>query len=85
MRTLYEIAVDMIEGRKPTHNECYYALQVYRNMFNIEHRQHREELLKENRTPEWIRKQKAENSFNMFKGALGKSPKEWLGVKEETK
>lgn len=81
MRILSEIIDDMIDGKKPTHDECYYALQVYRFMLNIDHRHLREELLNEKRPPEFIRKMKAENSFNMYKGALSKSPKEWLGEK----
>lgn len=79
MRILLEIIGDVIDGKKPSHDECYYALKAYRAMLNIDHRHLREELLSEKRSPEFIRKMKAETSFDMYKGALSKSPKEWLG------
>lgn len=79
MRILSQIIDDMIEGKMPSHEECYWALQAYRFMLNMDHRQLREELLKEFRQPEVIRKMKAEASFDMYKGALNKSPKEWCG------
>lgn len=79
MRKLSEIMDDVIDGKMPSHEECYYALKVYRAMFNIDHRQYREELMNEKRTHEVVRKMKAETSFDMYKGALSKSPKEWLG------
>lgn len=82
MRTLSEIVDDMIEGKIPSHEECYWALQAYRFMLNMEHRQLREELLRSNRESEEIRKMRAEISFDMYKSALNKSPKEWCGVEE---
>ena len=79
MRILSEIIDDMIDGKMPSHEECYWALQAYRFMLNTVHRQLREELLRETRQPEMIRKMKAETSFNMYKDALNKPPKEWCG------
>lgn len=79
MRILSEIIDDVVEGEIPSHEECYWALQAYRFMLNMDHRQLREELLREFRQPEVIRKMKAEASFDMYKGALSKSPKEWCG------
>jgi len=79
MRILSEIIDDMIEGKMPSHEECYWALQAYRFMLNMDHRQLREELLRGFRQSEVIRKMKAEASFDMYKGALNKSPKEWCG------
>jgi len=79
MRILSEIIDDMIEGKMPSHEECYWALQAYRFMLNMDHRQLREELLSEFRQPEVFRKMKAEASFDMYKGALNESPKEWCG------
>ncbi|WP_094699966.1 hypothetical protein [Brevibacillus laterosporus] len=79
MRILSEIIDDVIDGKMPTHEECYYALKVYRAMLNIDHRQFREELLSEKRSPEFIRKMKAEGSFYMYKDALSAIHKEWLG------
>ncbi|MBU5262166.1 hypothetical protein [Bacillus atrophaeus] len=79
MRLLSEIIDDVVSGERPSHEECYQALQVYRLMLNIDHRSYREELMKEKRDPEWIRKKKAETSFNMYKDALSISPDKWLG------
>ena len=79
MRTLYEIIDSAKSGDMPTHEECYYAMLVYEFMFTMDHIRLREELLAENRPPEMIRKLFAENSFRMYKGALDKSPKEYLG------
>ncbi|ARC67380.1 hypothetical protein B14_200169 (plasmid) [Bacillus licheniformis] len=79
MRLLSQIIDDLVSGERPSHEECYKALLVYRFMLNIDHRLYREELMKEKRDPEWIRKKKAETSFNMYKGALSSSPNEWLG------
>lgn len=79
MRILSEIIDDMIDGKMPSHEECYWALQAYRFMLNTDHRHLRDELLAEPRTNEWIRKMKAQTSFEMYKGALNKSPKEWCG------
>lgn len=63
----------------PTYEECYYAMLVYSSMFNMDHRILRETLLAEKQSPEIVRKLKAENSFSMFKTALSKSPKDYLG------
>lgn len=79
MRTLYEIITDAKDGKMPTHEECYWAMLAYESMLNIEHRQLREELLKEKRSPEFVREMKAKTSMDMYKGALAKPPKEWLG------
>ncbi len=79
MRVLSEIIDDMIDGKMPSHEECYWALQVYRHMLNIDHRMLRKELLEEKRSPEFLRKRKAETSFKMYKGALSVTPKQWMG------
>jgi len=79
MRTLYEIVEDVKDNKRPDYEEIRYALLVYNFLFNMEHRNLREELLSEKRSPEFIRKMKADNSFNMAKTALNKSPKEYIG------
>jgi len=66
-------------GGKPEYDELRYALLAYVSMFNIEHRQLRDELSNENPQPKFIRDIKLKNSFDMYKGALSKSPKDWLG------
>lgn len=84
MRKLSEIINDIMEGKIPSHEECYHALQVYRLMFNIEHKQLRKELLGENRGPYEIRRLEAENSFNMFKNALNTPPDKWYDANKKT-
>lgn len=79
MRTLYEIIEDVKDNKKPDYEEIRYALLVYNFLFNMDHINLRKELLSENRSPEFIRKLKADNSFNMAKTALNKSPKEYVG------
>ena len=79
MRTLYEIVEDVKDNKKPDYEEIRYALLVYNFMFNMDHRLLREELLEEERPAKLIREMKAQNSFDMAKNALNKSPKEYLG------
>lgn len=79
MRTLYEIIEDVKDNKKPDYEEIRYALLVYNFLFSMDHINLRKELLSENRSSEFIRKMKADNSFNMAKTALNKSPKEYIG------
>lgn len=79
MRNLGQIVEDVKDGKKPDYEELRYALLAYVSMFNIEHRQLREELLRDKPQPQFLRDMKLKNSFDMYKGALNKSPKEWLG------
>jgi tRNA splicing ligase len=79
MRTLYEIIEDVKDNKKPDYEEIRYVLLVYNFLFNIDHRNLRKELLAEPRSPEFARKLKADNSFNMAKTALNTSPKKYIG------
>lgn len=79
MRTLYEIIEDVKDNKKPDYEEIRYALLVYNFLFNMDHRNLREELLKEERPAKFIRELKAQNSFDMAKNALNKSPKDYIG------
>lgn len=79
MRTLYEIIEDVKDNKKPDYEELRYALLVYNFLFILDHRNLRNELLKEERPAKFIRELKAQNSFDMAKSALNKSPKEYLG------
>lgn len=83
MRTLFEIIEDVKDNKKPEYEELRYALLVYNFMFIMDHRNLREELLKEERPAKFIRELKAQNSFDMAKNALNKSPKEYLGWKDD--
>lgn len=79
MRKLYDIIEDVKDNKKPDYEELRYALLVYESMFILEHRRLREELISEKETPEFIKELQLRNSFEMFKTALNKSPKEFLG------
>lgn len=79
MRTLSGIIESAKDGNMPSHEECYWAMLCYSWLLNTDHRQLREALLAEKPAPEFIRKLKAENYFNMYKSALNKSPKEFMG------
>lgn len=79
MRSLFEIVEDVKDNKKPDYEELRYALLVYSFMLSMDHRHLREELLKEERSAQFIREMKAQNSFDMFKGALNKSPKDYIG------
>lgn len=79
MRTLYEIVEDVRDNKKPDYEEIRYALLVYNFMFNMDHRNLRNELLAEERPSKFIRELEAQNSFDMAKTALNKSPKEYIG------
>ena len=47
MRTLYEITEDAKAGNRPTHEECYWAMLCYSELFYSDHRALRETLLSE--------------------------------------
>lgn len=79
MRTLFEIIEDVKDGKKPDYDEILYSLLVYQNLFSMDHRNLREELMKEKVSPAFLRQMKVENSFNAYKNALNKDPKEFLG------
>lgn len=79
MRILDEIIESAKDGHMPTHEECYWAMLAYESMLNIEHRQLGEALLPKREVPEFIRREQANNSFNMYKNALNKSPKDFMG------
>ncbi|MEW8985759.1 MAG: hypothetical protein AB2401_01890 [Bacillus sp. (in: firmicutes)] len=81
MRKLGEIVELVKQGEQPEYDELKYALLAYVSMMNIEHRQLREQLLRDKPQPKFIRDVKVKNSFDMYKGALETSPKEWLGMK----
>lgn len=79
MRTLSEIIEDVKSGKKPEYEELRYALLVYSFMFFMDHSELRNELLREKETPKIMREIKARNSGDMFRNALNKSPKEFVG------
>lgn len=77
--TLFEIVEVVKDGKKPEYEDLKYALLAYVSMFNIEHRQLHEELMRDKPQPQFLRDMKLKNSFDMYKGVLNKNPKEWLG------
>ncbi|NEZ45571.1 hypothetical protein [Paenibacillus alvei] len=80
MRKLGEIVELIKQGGQPGYDELKYSLLAYVSMMNIEHRQLREELMRDKPQPQFLRDMKLKNSFDMYKGALEASPKEWLGM-----
>ncbi|MFZ8009203.1 hypothetical protein ACO1D0_24530 [Bacillus licheniformis] len=58
MRLLSQIIDDLVSGERPSHEECYKALLVYRFMLNIDHRLYREELMKEKEIQNGLEKRK---------------------------
>lgn len=78
MRILAEIIEDVKSGKEVSNEELKYSLLVYESMFNMDHRNLRESLISEKVNP-LVNKLRADNSFNMFKNALNRSPKEYLG------
>lgn len=79
MRTLFEIIEEVKDGGKPDYDELRYALLAYQSMFVMDHNKLLNELTSEKETKPFIKKMMAQNSFDMYKKALNKSPKEWLG------
>ncbi|EHQ92159.1 hypothetical protein [Desulfosporosinus youngiae] len=79
MRTLLEIIEEVEDGGRPDYEELRYALLAYRAMFIMDHNNLLQELTSGKETPQFLKKMRADNSFNMLKNALIKSPKEWLG------
>lgn len=79
METLYEIIENVKDNKRPDYEELRYALLVLDFMFNMDHSNLRKELLSDKKDPEFIREIKAQNSFDMAKGALNKPPKDYLG------
>ena len=79
MRNLIDIIEDVKDNKRPDYEELRYALLVYNFLFNMDHRVLREILLSDKEIPKFIKELKAQNSFDMAKNALNKSPKEYLG------
>jgi hypothetical protein len=78
MRTLYEIIEAAKSGNKPTHDECYWAMLALSALSFFDKRDLREIAhgkVNKIMTPEW----RANESWNRWKRALDKSPKEWVG------
>jgi cytochrome P450 len=79
MRNLIDIVEEVKDGGKPDYEELRYALLAYNSMLFFDHKNLIEELLKEPRSQKFIRELKAKNSDNMYRNALNKSPKEYIG------
>ena len=79
MRNLSDIIEDCKTNGRPDYEELRYSVLVLTSLLNMDHNNLREELLREKETPKFIREMKAQNSFDMYRTALNKSPKEYLG------
>lgn len=83
MRTLYEIINDAKDGKMPSQEECYYAMLTYESLLNFDHSKLRGELAADNPSGPMMKKMILDNSFNIYKGALDKSPQAWLGANHD--
>lgn len=79
MRNLVDIIEDCKDNKKPDYEELRYAVLALAAIQSFDHRKLREVCMDEKPKSEMIRKMIAENSFSMYKTALNKSPKEYLG------
>lgn len=85
MRTLEKIMDDLLINEKPSHDECYYALMVYKRMFESEHYLFRKELANEERSSEERREKLLDLTYFMYEDAMQLSPKEWLSSSKKNK
>jgi len=76
LRVLSEIIEDVTNGKMPSHEECYYALKVYRFLNNNNQRLVINEF---GRSDNVFKKQQAQIALDAMNGALKSNPKEWLG------
>lgn len=79
MRNLSYIIEECKLNGRPDYEELRYSVLVLISLLNMDHRKLREALLAEKQSPKFIRELEAENSFNAYKTALNKSPKDYLG------
>lgn len=76
MRTLFEIVEGARDGRKPSHDECYFAMLALDALLGMDHRDLREVCL----DPRPLKcRLKMDGSFERFKAALDADPQQWLG------
>lgn len=79
MRNLIDIVEEVKDNGRPDYEELRYAVLVYSFMLGMDHRNLIEELSKEKETPKFVRDMRLKNSHDMYRTALNKSPKEYLG------
>lgn len=85
MRNLSDIVEAVKRDQPATEEELRYGLLAYVSLYHMDHGTLRDVLTKEEETPKFIKKMKFENSFNAYRAALSKSPKEWLGPNNDPK
>lgn len=76
MRILSEIIDDVTNGKMPSHEECYYALKVYRFLNNSNQRLVINEF---GRSVDVFKNRQAQIALDAMNGALKSKPNEWLG------
>lgn len=79
MRNLGDIIEDCKLGGRPDYDELFYGLLVLNTMYVMTYNGLKRELLEKHRASSALREVKAQVSFDMFKNAMNKSPKEFLG------
>lgn len=81
MRTTGEILEAIKRGEMPTHDECYWALQVLELGWLTSQRKYFEQVHAPK--PEALAKTLAENDFQYGKRAMAADPQVWLGPERD--
>jgi hypothetical protein len=79
LRNLSEIIEECKTNGKPDYEELRYSVLVLISMLNIDHSKLKEALAREKESPKFIKDLQLKNSHDMYRTALSKSPKEYLG------
>lgn len=79
MKNLFDIIEGCKTNGRPDYDELRYSVLVLTSLLNMDHQNLFECLTRDKEYPAFIKKMKADNSFKMYKTALNKSPKEYLG------
>ena len=79
MRNLSEIIEECKTNGRPEYDELRYSVIALVSMLNMDHKNLHEELMREKPLSDFLKKMKSDNSHNMYRNALNKSPKDWLG------
>jgi len=79
VRNLSEIIEECKTNGRPEYDELRYSVIALVSMLNMDHKNLHEELMREKPLSDFLKKMKSDNSHNMYRNALNKSPKDWLG------
>lgn len=78
MRTLSEILdASKDGGERPTHDECFWAMQALEQVWMMTQRKYHEQVLTPKAEP--LARMLVENDFTMSNSCLSADPQKWLG------